>query len=467
MSVRLGLIVAFAFAFLAFAPLTSAEAGTRYAAPDGDGASPCLQSDPCGLETALDSGAGGLVDGDTVLLAPGTYHPVGSLEVFRSVTMSAEPGQAAPLIEAEGERGLFMQNPSTVRDIRIHSSAGTEYGFVMASAGSTAERVESAGEAGHACVLGGGTLRDALCSGLPALGGGYGVEMFQSSLSPTSIEAKLFNVTAIGGSAGIALVANESASVKLSATNTISSGDEEDVYANALAPTASVQVELSHSNFSEVTVEGANAEVTSSGTAGNQTASPLFVDAAGGNYREAAGSPTRGAGDAAVVLPGETDLAGGERITDCDGISGVDIGAYQVQCPPPPEPSAQPGPPPAALPVAPKLSALTLSHKRFAVAGAKAPKGTPHGTLIGYRLSEPAAVTVSILAKKTRKGKKPRLVTLGKLTAGGKAGKNRVRFSGKLKGNPLRPGEYRLQLAAKGSSGLTSAVLGLPFRIVG
>jgi hypothetical protein len=449
---------------LALLPLAQAEAAaTRYAAPDGDGAPPCLQSAPCDLETAVDGGAGGLANGDTVLLAPGIYHPTGSVEVFREVTLSGEPGQQAPLIEAAGERGLFLPNPSTVRDIRIHSGAGTDYGFVMGEG--TAERVESSGEAGRACILEGGTLRDSVCSAFPPLGGGYGIEMFRSSASPGSVESEIFNVTATGGSAGVGLAANESATVILTATNSILSGNEEDVYAIALAPTASVHAVLSHSNFAEVTAEGANAEVTSPASAGNQSAPPLFVDAAGEDFREAAGSPTRGAGDATVVLPGETDLAGGARITDCDGISGVDIGAYQVQCAPPPAPPARPV---AAVPnVAPSLSKLTLTHKRFAAAGTKAPKGAPHGTGVGFRLSEPARVTISIFAKRARPGKKPRLVTLGKLQASGKAGKNQVPFSGKLKGKPLAPGKYKLQVVAKDSSGLSSNALGSPFQIVG
>jgi hypothetical protein len=459
---RAALIGAVAILCLVSAPLTRADAATRHAAPDGDGPSPCLQTDPCDLETAVDSGAG-LLNGDTVLLAPGTYHPSGSLEVFPEVTLSGEPGQPAPLIEATGERGLWLPNSSTVRDIRIHSSAGTQYGFVMGEG--TAERVESSGEADRACVLEAVTLRDSLCSAFPPLGGGYGIEMFIAASTPVTVESQIVNVTTTGGAAGVGMAANESGSVTLTATNSIVAGDEEDIYANSLAPTAGVHVVLSHSNFSEVTTEG-TAEVTSPTEAGNQSAAPLFLNAVAGDYREAAGSPTRGAGDTAVVLAGETDLAGGAQITDCEGIAGVDIGAYQVQCPPPPTPE-----PVAAAPVAPRvapqLSGLTLTHKRFAVAGARAPKGTPRGTVIGFRLSEPAAVTISVLAKRSRKGKKARLVTLGKLKVSGKKGKNKVSFSGKLGGKPLSPGKYRLQVAAKGGSGLSSAPLVLPFEIVG
>lgn len=161
--------------------------------------------------------------------------------------------------------------------------------------------------------------------------------MFLSSSLPVSEEDRLFNVTAIGGGNGISVLANESASVTLSASNTIASGGEHDVFADAFATTASVRADLSHSNFADVLIEGDHAEVTAPTTADNQMAAPLFADAAGGDYREAAASPTRGAGDAAVVLPGETDLDGTPRVSYCAG-SGVDIGAYQVQCAPPPPP---------------------------------------------------------------------------------------------------------------------------------
>jgi len=464
---RLLTLVAALVVCLALAPL--ANAATRYAAPDGDGAPPCPQSDPCDLETVVDGAAGGLANGDTVLLAPGTYHPLGPVEVFREVTFSGEPGQPAPLIEAAGERGLWLPNPSTVRDIRIHSSAGTQYGFVLGEG--TAEQVESSGEASRACALDKATLRDSVCSAFPALGGGYGIEMFLASSSPLTTEAKIFNVTATGGAAGVGLAANQSGTVILKATNSIISGTEEDIYANSLAPTAGVQVVLSHSNFSEVTLEG-DAEVTSPTEAGNQSAPPLFLDAAAEDFREATGSPTRGAGDTAVVLSGEADLAGGARITDCDGISGVDIGAYQVQCPVPPPTTTPVATPPAETlpilrPAAPKLSGLSLTHKRFAVAGSKVPKGTPHGTVIAYLLSQPAAVTISILAKRAQTRKKARLVTLGKLQTSGKAGKNRFPFSGKLKGKPLAPGNYKLRVGAKNAAGLSSATVTLPFEIAG
>jgi hypothetical protein len=61
------------------------------------------------------------------------------------------------------------------------------------------------------------------------------------------------------------------------------------------------------------------------GTDGNVSVDPLFVDRAAGNYRLAAGSPAINTGDDSVVLPGELDADFSARILGPH----VDIGAYE------------------------------------------------------------------------------------------------------------------------------------------
>src|SRR5262249_51832285 len=152
----------------------------------------------------------------TIYLAPGTYHPTTTLEVFRSVTVAGEPGKPAPLIEATGTFGLFMQESfSAVRDIRIHSPLGTYRGLAIGGVGSVIERVESTGEANAACVFTGDTVRDSLCASEFGSVGGEGVLSFFSGPSADSFETTLVNVTAIGGSVGISVEANESSSVSI------------------------------------------------------------------------------------------------------------------------------------------------------------------------------------------------------------------------------------------------------------
>lgn len=457
---RLRLALATAAALCLAAPIAASAATTRYASPTGTGASPCPQAEPCSIDAAV-SIAEGLVAGDTVLLAPGTYHPAASLQVLPAITIAGEPGEPTPLIEATGSFGLYLQEGSLAQDIRIDSPAGVTNGLI-AEHGSVVERVESTGEANTACVFGDATARDSLCESVPALGGGTGIFAFISAPVVLTQVTDLFNVTAIGGSEGIVAAANEEATVEVNATNTIASGGVLDVAARSFATTAPVVVTLSHSNLKAIELEGGEASITLPTENGNQKAEPVFVDEAAGDYREAESSPTRLAGDLGVVLPGETDLAGNSRTSNCAGTVGVDIGAYQFECPTPepPEPpiagedrsfstlvhTGPPSPPPTAT--APVLSKLKLKPAKFTVTG-KAPKGTT----ISFTLSTAATVKLEVLGKKTVKGK-PKTVTLGTLASTpGKVGANSVKFNGKVKGKPLAPGSYTLRATASGTGG--------------
>lgn len=458
---RLRLVLAIAAALCLAAPL-AASAATRYASPTGTGASPCLQTAPCSIETALsNAGPEGLENGDTVLLAPGTYEPAAELDVPRiGVTVAGEPGQPAPLIDAVGVRGLWLPNVGTVRDLHIRTaSSSTSFGLLLTRPGSVVERVESSGKASAGCGFTGTAVRDTVCSAIPSPGAGEGVALFVSGPTVETYETTLTNVTAIGGYTGIGAAANENSTVLVNATNTIASGGLTDIVANSLATTAPVLINLSHSNFEQIETEGTESHVTSPSAAGNQTAAPLFVDEAGGNYREQATSPTRLAGDLAAVLAGETDLAGNPRTTNCDGTIGVDIGAYQYECPTPPLPI--PVPPDTGTPnpfevirgaTAPKpvLAKLALKPAKFVVEG-KAPKGVARGTTISFQLDTAASVRLEVLGKPTVKGKKQKQVVLGTLTDSGRAGANHFKFNGKLKGKALTPGAFTLRATAVAS----------------
>lgn len=418
---------------------------------------PCLESEPCSIEDAL-SNAEGLANGDTVVLAAGTYTPAGELSVFRlGVTIEGEPGEPAPLIEAAGDRGLFLQNIGTVRDLRIHSTFVTSYGLLMTREGSVVERVESTGEAASACGFGEVTVKDTLCA--TSVAGGVGVLSSLAAGSLVRQEPQLYNVTAVG-SIGIEAIANEFAQVRIEAFNTIARGSEYDIFANSEAPpTSEAEVTISHSNFTRAGTAG-NGETSLPSANGNQSASPDFVDEAAGDFREAPGSPTINAG--ATTYPvGALDLAGAARTITCEGTAYVDIGAYELgQCPPPPPPvgnsSVEVIKPPAIVPA---LSNLTLKPKRFAVSGRK------KGTTIAFVLSEWATVKLEVLGRKIAKGKKPKTVTLGTLpVVHGTTGLNQVKFNGKVKGKTLAPGRYTLRATAS-AEGQTSAPLTGAFQV--
>jgi hypothetical protein len=143
--------------------------------------------------------------------------------------------------------------------------------------------------------------------------------------------------------------------------------------------------------------------------------------------------------------------------------------------------------------VAPALSGLTLSPAAFraapsgpsalAASATAATKKEP-GTLISYRDSQTASTTFTVLQSQNgvRKGKrcvevpkrrepkrKPRrcerLVVLGTFTHTDRAGSNRLRFTGRVRGGQLKPGPYQLRAIARNSARTTSRPVTKGFRI--
>jgi hypothetical protein len=88
---------------------------------------------------------------------------------------------------------------------------------------------------------------------------------------------------------------------------------------------------LDFSNFATSSTAGTGATATQPGTLNNQTAAPVFVNAAAGNFHEAAGSPTIDAGTA-YPRNGTRDIDGEART---QGAS-IDIGADEFVPPLPP-----------------------------------------------------------------------------------------------------------------------------------
>ncbi len=107
-----------------------------------------------------------------------------------------------------------------------------------------------------------------------------------------------------------------------------------------------------------------------------------------------------------------------------------------------------------------------------------------HGSTLRFKLSERARVTVSFQrgVRGRRKGRRcvaPRAAPGGRrctrfvrarrarsLRRKGRAGANKVRFSGRLRGRRLRPGLYRAVLRATDTGGLKAKPRRAPFRIV-
>jgi hypothetical protein len=480
-------------------PVASAQADV-YASATGTGSAPCNEAaaaNRCSLDTAL----GAAATNETIFLAPGTYTRGSTLTVAKQVTISGEVGKARPVIEAPtgvGAVGIAATGSRvTLRDLQVKSTATIATAISLTGENDLLERVESIGKASVACLLKGkfAKAEDSLCESK----GNVGLRAeYSSSGAIESVPMTATNVTSVGGEVGVSIVGVGKGGVTLYAKNAIASGGTYDVLASTSGEFPGAYGQFEHSNFETTRTQGEETSITSNASAGNQSAEPLFVDAAAGNYRELLESPTRFAGTGGG---GALDLDRMPRTTTCAGTTGTDIGAYQLQeCPPEPPPSGgggenggetggggsgggnggtgsggtggstgggaaggfSTGPtptPPATTATAPALSKLALTPRKFAVAG----KGKK-GTTISFALDRPAAVTLEVLAKKTAKGKKPRPVKVGTIAANGVVGANRVKFTGKLKGRPLAPGAYTLRATAT-AAGLTSAPLSASFQV--
>lgn len=193
----------------------------------------------------------------------------------------------------------------------------------------TVERVLALSETSGCILSPETTLVDSVCAGKIGLEDNVG-EAWSLTLRNDTIygtETGLFAVSATD-------------LFQITAVNTVVRGGIRDIYANGSAP-GTVAIGLDHSNYAGVTSEG-GASVTAAGSGTNQTAAPLFVNAAASDFHQLANSPTidAGANDAANGL---LDLAGNARtlaaVIPCPAIT--DIGAYEyaggpATCPSPP-----------------------------------------------------------------------------------------------------------------------------------
>jgi hypothetical protein len=501
-------LVAALVSLTALAAPTAALGAERYAAPGGSGTA-CSAAAPC----ALDGAVNGAADGDEVIIAPGDYgSPAAPMTtplviVNKDVEVHGVAGQPRP-------RLFFSTSAGDVTAIDLNTDAGSvrhltivESGpaFAVHVAGGTVEQVAAHSSAGSACSVGRfidrrGVLRNSVCSTsaagaaavLAAMGGGRPVTL------------ALRNVTAHASGAGSLGLRVSASLIPLNLTvnvfNSILRGDVQDVSAEADPASSNVTVNLVRSNYDSESETGLGvAGVTDPGTAGNQTAEPLLVNDAGGDFRQRPGSPTI---DAGLTDPanGPFDLDGDARALG----AATDIGADEL-VPEPAPPQSDPGGPggnggmagtggsggtsgaavSAADLVRPVARALRLKPSAFPAAsrGASAARRRS-GTTVSYRLSEPARVrfTVRRRAAGRRVGRrcvKPTPGNLGRarctryvrmrggFTHAGQAGENSFRFSGRLRGNELRPGTYRLVGVPTDPAGNRGAPVARRFRILG
>jgi uncharacterized membrane protein len=258
--------------------------------------------------------------------------------------------------------------------------------------------------------------------------------------------------------------------------NSIVSGVKQSFFREASSGLAYITAD--HSAYDPTTVSESGAGIFWS-KGGNKSASPGFVDPSG-DFRLAPGSPLLDAGTATLqgTVPAK-DRDGRTRSVDGngDGTAVIDIGAYEfVPAPPDPVPAPDPpspvpnpvpnpgGTPPVTTPIAPRLSRLSFSPKRFRAAPlrARGAKRGRTGSKLRFTLSKKARVRVA-LKRILRAG---RTKSAGPVTLTGRAGANSVAFKGRVGKRTLKPGRYVARVIATDAGGRRSKPRTLKFTII-
>jgi hypothetical protein len=421
-----------------------AEAAPRYAAPNGTG-SACTQQEPCSLAEA----SNGASNGDEVIVAAGDYTISGAPlnVVSERLSLHGDFGGPMPRVVASlgGLPAINLSGEGIVLSyLEVQNEETEGIGVRCTGGGARLERVRAKGIGeGAAGVVAypGCAVRNSLLQGRGA--NALGMESL-GVLAGTTL-ARASNVTAIASgvdSAGIQsrYAETTTGSHTLELINSIAEGASDLRTEDGSGGPGSIDV--SNSNFDSAKPETPGAIVS---RPGNQNAPPLFVNAAADDFRPAPGSPTIDAGASGQL--GDLDLAGNPRVLG----SAPDSGAFEFVPPPPGV-----------------LTSLAVFPKAFrplkgggaVVSAAKSPKAR-RGSTVRYSLSAASTVTFNVerglkgrrvggkCRKQTRSNREKKRCTRFKALKGGfihqgAASQNSFKFSGRIRGKPLKPGKYRL-----------------------
>jgi hypothetical protein len=334
---RLAVLVPIAFACL---PASAALASLRYAAPSAQGAGNCSsEANACTLPEAV-AGAG---PGGTVILLgdKGSYGSLASPltktvkgpKADAPAAIEGAPGQPRPVIYTSAEPGLeFLEttliegvdHATSLSDLEVQETA-SGLPSALAVVGNLDHIVARTLHGGFACAADGvehgqESVSDSLCVGTGFSGSGlYTVESGSGQTESLVLRNDTFYGSGEGSTRGMDLGVSD-LTLNVTAYNVISYGEAE-----SLAASGQSHIVFHSSNYDAPLQLNGPATATAPGTDGNQTAAPMFVNAPGGDFEEAPGSPTIDAG-ATEAANGETDLAGRPRTIG----AATDIGAYEA-----------------------------------------------------------------------------------------------------------------------------------------
>lgn len=289
---------------------------TLVASPGGSGMA-CTTASPCSLTEARSQAAS--APGSDIALTAGTYSLSASLEIGGFTIRPLTAGER-PVLRFTGASRIYANNPSArIQGLRIESLDLGATAWAVDLLAGIAERLEvvagGTSSANGVLLQNGATLSDSTV---------WTTSPFGSALNTGNGGGTIRNVTALAtGANSTGFFTNDSyvsGPATITIQNTILRGERADLEAYSSTPAEPIAISTDHSNYVNSSVTGPHATFTDLG--GRQTTAPVFVDAAAGNLRQAASSPTRDAG-APVAGLSATALDGQARVQG----SAPDIGA--------------------------------------------------------------------------------------------------------------------------------------------
>ena len=292
---------------LLIAGSSQAMAVQRYASPSGSG-SACKQMSPCAIQIA----ASGANMGDEVIVAPGDYSPPGSvITAVPNVYIHGVLGQPMPRIHftagflgiiTSGDRGSWLAVDAITSAALETENGGSADMIVSHVTGANAQACYDYS-----------TLTNSVCWESGA--NGTGAEAQTGTTDTITMRNVTLEATGSGG-IGARIQADTGGNVTANLTNVIARGTSGDLTLVQQGG-ATLVANIDHANRGVVSPGGATVNETNP-----QTAAPLLVNPATGDFRELAGSPTIDTG-ITNAANGPFDFLGKPRV-----INGLtDIGA--------------------------------------------------------------------------------------------------------------------------------------------
>jgi hypothetical protein len=382
---RLLTVLGALLAAASIAPAASA-AAQRYAGPTGSGTA-CSSASPCPIKEAVEAASGG----DEVIVAPGDYTLTTTLKTPYAITIHGVAGQPRPrlLFSGLGQQGLWVIAGSTLRYVEVDQAPGNDWMALYASSNSLVDQVIARASGARTAVINNSTIRNSIVA-MSNPNGGTALETASNGSNSISTYRNV-TATATTGWAIRAWAYTDSA--KIVARNVIARSGPgiESLRARAVDPGTTATITVDHSNWSGKLIEG-NGSIVDGGF--NQNSAPAFVDAAAGDYRQAAGSPTIDAG-LTEFIDGPLDVEGDPR-----QIGTIDIGADEFFV----APTATTGP------------ASAVTEQSATLSGSANPNGVPTAYWFEYGPTTAYGSTTSSMDAGSGTGGVAATATLGGLS---------------------------------------------------